>query len=189
MADPNPDTTSRQNLEQLLGQVAEQDQDALRAVYEMTRRSVFAVAYAVTRDRQLAEDVLQDTIVRVWEQSGRYRSSGSPLAWVHTIARNLALDVMRQRHRLVHTDFSDDMPLPDALVSHADPTDRISLEAGLNQLDPDDAVIFVFKVLAGLSHLESARLLDLPYRQVRYRYQRAIRQLRRFLAEPNSPGR
>jgi len=189
MADPNPDTTSRQNLEQLLGQVAEQDQDALRAVYEETRRSVFAVAYAITRDRQLAEDVLQDTIVRVWEQSGHYRPSGTPLAWVHTIARHLALDVMRQRHRLVHTDFSEDTPLPDALVSHADPTDRISLEAGLVKLDPDDAVIFVLKVLAGFSHLESARLLGLPYRQVRYRYQRAIRQLRRFLAEPDSHGR
>ena len=189
MADPNPDAIPCQDLERLLGQVAEQDQDALRAVYEATRRGVYAVAYAITRDRQLAEDVLQDTIVRVWEQSGHYRPSGSPLAWVHTIARNLALDVVRQRHRLVHTDFSEDMPLPDALVGWADPTDRISLEAGLDQLDPDDAVIFVLKVLAGFSHLESARLLGLPYRQVRYRYQRAIRQLRRFLAEPNAPGR
>jgi RNA polymerase sigma-70 factor (ECF subfamily) len=178
-----PEGDAAADLDQLLHRIAERDTHALHRLYLQCRRSIFAVAYAVTGDYQLAEDVLQDTVIRVWEQASSYRSSGSPKAWIHTIARNLALDMVRQRQRLSSLADFEDKSLPDALISQADLDGQMTLLEGIRCLNRTEALVFVLKAVAGCSHLETARMLQLPYRQVRYRYQQALKQLRRYLSD------
>ena len=61
----------------------------------------------LVKRRCLAEEILQETYVRVWINAGSYRPSlGSPLVWMTTIARNLAIDVIRKSTREVHSDDS-----------------------------------------------------------------------------------
>jgi RNA polymerase sigma-70 factor (ECF subfamily) len=70
---------------------------ALEALYRMMRVQVFAVALAVAGDRGTAEDVMQDTFVRVYSAAPGYRPGSRARAWVLTIARHLAVDAVRRR--------------------------------------------------------------------------------------------
>lgn len=169
-------------LDELILAIANQDQKALHVLYCQYRRSIFAVAYAVTHDRQLSEDVLQDTIIRVWENASNYRQGSSAKAWIHAIARNQSLDIIRQRNHSFSLEDLEDQPIPEQLITRIEPDDRMMLEAGLSSLDHDQSIIFVLKAIVGLSHLEISKMLDIPYRLVRYRYHRAISRLKEFLS-------
>ena len=181
----NVPTDNSIDLDQLILAVANRDQKALQTLYCLYRRSIFAVAYAVTHDYQLAEDVLQDTIIRIWENASSYRQGSRSKAWIHSIARNQSLDIIRQRNHSVSIEVFEDQPLPEQLITRIDPDDEIQLVAGLNCLNHDQAVIFVLKAIVGLSHLETSKMLDLPYRVVRFRYHQAITKLKEFLSNPD----
>ena len=161
-------------LDKLILAIANQDQQALQILYYQYRRSIFAVAYAITHDYQLSEDVLQDTIIRIWENASSYRQGSSSKAWVHAIARNQSLDIIRQRNHFISIENFENQPMPEQLITRNEPDDRILLVAGLNSLSHDQAIIFVLKVIVGLSHLETSKILDIPYRLVRFRYQQAL---------------
>ena len=172
-------------LDQLILAVANRDQKALQTLYCQYRRSIFAVAYTATHDYQLAEDVLQDTIIRIWENASSYRQGSSSKAWIHTIARNQSLDIIRQRNHSVSIEVFEDQPVPEQLITRIDPDDRILLLSGLNCLNHDQAIVFVLKAIVGLSHLETSKMLDIPYRVIRFRYHQAISRLKEFLSSPD----
>jgi RNA polymerase sigma-70 factor (ECF subfamily) len=81
--------------EAALEAIAAGDMDALEWLYRELRVPVFAVALAITADRGLAEDVLQETFLRVYTRARTYRPGSTPRAWMVEIARNLALDTVR----------------------------------------------------------------------------------------------
>lgn len=85
--------------EAALEAIAAGDMVALEWLYRELRVPVFAVALAITADRGLAEDVLQEVFERVHSHAHTYRPGSRPRAWVVAIARNLALDAMRSRRR------------------------------------------------------------------------------------------
>jgi RNA polymerase sigma-70 factor (ECF subfamily) len=85
--------------EAALEAIAAGDMVALEWLYRELRVPVFAVALAITADRGLAEDVLQEAFERVHTHAHTYRPGTRPRAWVVAIARNLALDAMRSRRR------------------------------------------------------------------------------------------
>lgn len=172
-------------LDELIFAITNQDQKALQMLYSKYRRSIFAVAYAVTHDHQLSEDVLQDTIIRVWENASNYRQGSSAKAWIHAIARNQSLDIIRQRNHSFSLEDLENQPIPEQLITRITPEDQMMLEVGLSSLDHDQSIIFVLKAIVGLSHLEISKMLDIPYRLVRYRYHQAISRLKEFLSNPD----
>jgi len=172
-------------LDELIFAITNQDQKALQMLYSKYRRSIFAVAYAITHDHQLSEDVLQDTIIRVWENASNYRQGSSAKAWIHAIARNQSLDIIRQRNHSFSLEDLENQPIPEQLITRITPEDQMMLEVGLSSLDHDQSIIFVLKAIVGLSHLEISKMLDIPYRLVRYRYHQAISRLKEFLSNPD----
>lgn len=74
-------------LESLLLDMTRGDQEALAQLYHRTRTAVFGLALSYLKNRHDAEDVTQDTFVRVWENAPSYRPQGKPMAWLLTIAR------------------------------------------------------------------------------------------------------
>jgi len=172
-------------LDELIFAITNQDQKALQMLYSKYRRSIFAVAYAITHDPQLSEDVLQNTIIRVWENASNYRQGSSAKAWIHAIARNQSLDIIRQRNHSFSLEDLENQPIPEQLITRITPEDQMMLEVGLSSLDHDQSIIFVLKAIVGLSHLEISKMLDIPYRLVRYRYHQAISRLKEFLSNPD----
>ena len=166
--------------DELLAQVAGGDIRALEALYRRMRVQVFAVALAVTADRGTAEDVLQDTFVRVYSAAPRCRPEARAPAWVLTIARHLALDAVRRRTGEPASGMADH-----GAAAPACEPDRIRLDVvnALLQLGEVDRQIVVLHDLAGFTHAEVAAELGLPAGTVRWRYRLALARLRPLVAE------
>ncbi len=124
--------SDRQRLVEALEQVARGDRAALRSVYDATSAKLFGICLRISRDRELAEDVLQDVYVKVWRRAGRFDpAKASPITWLAAIARNTAIDAIRKRGRRdevsddVLADFEDSAPRADALVEQRQDSARV----------------------------------------------------------------
>ena len=84
----------------LVREVAAGSQDALAALYDRHVDAVFAAASRLTSDRQVAEEVVQETFLALWNRAELFNPAiGSLAAWLHTIARNRTVDRLRAAGR------------------------------------------------------------------------------------------
>ncbi|WP_407066529.1 RNA polymerase sigma factor [Evtepia sp.] len=88
-----------QRLDAALEQIARGDRQALAALYRETNPAVYGFAFSVVKNTHDAEDVLQDTYLRIYAAAPGYVSVGKPMAWILTICRNLCLQRLRERTR------------------------------------------------------------------------------------------
>lgn len=87
---------TRDELAAALGRAGAGDRSAFKTVYEATSAKLLGVCLRILGDRQLAEDVLQDTYLTVWRKAGDFDPArASPITWLATIARNRSIDRLR----------------------------------------------------------------------------------------------
>ncbi len=159
-------------LEQLLARIAAGEQEALAQLYSRTRGAVYALALSYLKNPHDAQDTAQDTYVQVWENAEKYRPQGSPMAWLLTIARNLARLRLRQAGRqesLEHQEWEEGVS----------PEDRHLLQEALAALGEQERQIILLHSTAGLRHREIAALLELPLPTVLSKYHRALKKLKK----------
>ncbi len=88
--------SDRTEIEDLIAKVSLGDRAAFSALYDATSGKLFAVCLRVLKSRAEAEDTLQDVYLRIWHKADRYAVTGqSPMTWLITVARNLAIDRLR----------------------------------------------------------------------------------------------
>jgi RNA polymerase sigma-70 factor (ECF subfamily) len=167
-------------LEQLLLQVGRGDREAFARLYGLTRGAVYALALSLLRDAHEAQDVAQDAFVRVWESAPSYRPQGSPMAWLLTVARNLALSRLRQSGRQTALDEEAWNAIP-AAAPDVSPEDRQVLQDALARLEAEERRIILLHAVAGLKHRETAQLLELPLSTVLSKYHRGLKKLRALM--------
>lgn len=167
-------------LEQLLLQVGRGDREAFARLYGLTRGAVYALALSLLRDAHEAQDVAQDAFVQVWERAPSYRPQGSPMAWLLTVARNLALSRLRQSGRQTTLDEEAWNAIP-AAAPDVSPEDRQVLQDALARLGAEERRIILLHAVAGLKHRETAQLLELPLSTVLSKYHRGLKKLRALM--------
>jgi RNA polymerase sigma-70 factor (ECF subfamily) len=110
-------------LEDLLRRTAAGDQAAFRALYDQTAGRLFATTLRIVRHRKLAEELLRESYVHIWERARQYDPQhGSALAWMIAIARDHAIGTIRVRMR-------EDRPPDDLTFEAADPSALGAIEA------------------------------------------------------------
>ena len=170
-------------LKELLAQVAAGDRDALGELYRRTRTAVYGLALSYLKRQGDAEDVTQNTFLRVWDCAGQYRG-GRAMSWLLTIARNLSLMALRGRKE-------EDLPAEDWLALPDRPAltheDRHVLSAVLSALEERERRIVLLHAVTGLKHREIAALLELPLSTVLSKYHRALKKLRAQLEGDETP--
>lgn len=166
--------------ETLLLRVGQGDMKALGLLYEQTKGAVFAYALSLLRRRDEAEDVTQETFLKIRAAAHLYRPEGKPLAWILTITGNLCRMQLRKR---MH-----ELPMPeereiadDEFDGIADAGDRMVLQAALRVLSDDECRIIVLHAVSGFKHREIGELLSLPLPTVLSKYSRGLKKLRREL--------
>src|SRR5439155_15213307 len=111
------------------------DADAFRLLVERHSRAIFRVAYRMTGNEHDADDVVQETFLRAYRQIGHFEERANFSTWLHRIAINCSLDLLRSRGRhekhRVMTDEDDEMT-PDFPSTDPQP-DRLLLSAELQQ--------------------------------------------------------
>lgn len=169
-------------IETSIAKIAGGDKEALALLYEQTHAAVYGFALSILKNRQDAEDVLQDTYIQIWKAAGTYRPEGKPLAWIFTITRNLSLMDFRQQSRMI-TVTPEEWQLLFADQPKMSVEDRLVLSALLGILTDEDRQIVMLHVLTGLKHREIAEILNMKISTVLSRYNRALKKLRNALKE------
>lgn len=162
-------------LDRLLLRVGQGDREAFARLYSLTRGAVYALALSLLRDAHEAQDVAQDVYVKVWESAPAYRPQGSPMAWLLTVARNLARSRLRQSGRQIALDEEAWNAIPAAAP---DVEDRQLLQGALARLGAEEREIVLLHAVTGLKHREIAQLLELPLSTVLSKYHRGLKKLR-----------
>lgn len=164
-------------LDGLLLRVGQGDREAFAGLYALTRGAVYALALSLLRDAHEAQDVAQDVFVKVWESAPAYRPQGSPMAWLLTVARNLARSRLRQSGRQIALDEEAWNAIP-AAAPEVSPEDRQLLQGALARLGAEEREIVLLHAVTGLKHREIAVLLELPLSTVLSKYHRGLKKLR-----------
>ncbi|MCI9158887.1 MAG: RNA polymerase sigma factor [Lawsonibacter sp.] len=167
-------------LERLLLQVGQGDRDAFARLYSLARGAVYALALSLLQDAHEAQDTAQDTFVKVWESAPSYRPQGSPMAWMLTIARNLARSRLRRGGRQVGLEDEEWNAIPADLPA-VSPEDRQVLQEALARLGEEERRIVLLHAVTGLKHREIAQLLELPLSTVLSKYHRGLKKLRALM--------
>jgi RNA polymerase sigma-70 factor (ECF subfamily) len=153
------------------------DPELLRSLINDHAPAVYRTALAIVRDPAMAEDVAQETLIRVWESYSQFRGDGSIRGWILRIAHNQAVSALRR----VRDEAWDPATLPDGELDDptADP-DRLAILLGnyaeikvvLDGLDPMTRSILVLREVEGLSYEEISAAVDAPVPTVRARLYR-----------------
>jgi RNA polymerase sigma-70 factor (ECF subfamily) len=167
---------------ELLVRVAARDREAFELLYHRYVRSIFGLAMRRLRDRQRAEDAVQEMFAAVWRSAGSYRPERGPAApWLYAVARNAVVDRLRVRA---------DVP--------GDPPDIVSVEPGpaeqaessyvswrvhraLESLPAKERDVLELAYWSGLSQSEVASFLDIPLGTVKTRTRSALARLAEIL--------
>lgn len=167
-------------LDQHLIGIAHGESRALEELYHSTSAAVYSFALSILKNTHDAEDVLQDCYLKIYAGAAAYRSSGKPMAWILTIARNLCYQKLRERQKTADLPQEDWEPWLQANegLSHED---RVIIRQCMDILNDEERQIVLLHAVAGFRHREIGDLLSLPLSTVLSKYHRAIKKLRQYL--------
>ena len=170
----------------LMQKIAGRDQNALLELYEKYGKAVYSLAFRVLNNSVLAEEVTQDTFLKVWHQTTRWDSERGKLkSWLMTIAQFTAIDRLRQERR-------QPAVLPDA-IDDSDETTRFgdqgqwqegsTLHLLIAQLPKQQASLIELAFFYGMSHNDIAVTLHIPLGTVKTRLRSGLKRLREMWVE------
>ncbi len=172
----------------LLKAIANADRAAFQALYSACAAKLFGVALQVCRERDLAEDALQEGFVEIWRKAEHFDPQrGRAEAWMAIIVRNRAVDLLRQRGRNPST-LGDSDALT-ALAGKAreggetDPVDYLALLACLDELQDQDREAVLLAYYEGASREELSQRYEAPVNTIKARLRRALAALRTCLSD------
>ncbi|MCR3955635.1 MAG: RNA polymerase sigma factor [Gudongella sp.] len=166
--------------EKIFKRLARDDMSALDELYAITERTMYAYSVSLTRDHQMALDLMQDTYVKILSAAHLYKPMGKPLAWMFTIAKNLHYSNTRKNKRSIPMEpeeVEDDRRFSYVI----DMDDRIVLEGVLSLLTEEEREIVMLHAVSGLKHKEIAEGLGLNLSTTLSKYHRALKKLREYL--------
>jgi RNA polymerase sigma-70 factor, ECF subfamily len=162
----------------LLVRVAERDRVAFDALYHRYVRSVYGIALRRLRDRQRAEDAVQETFAAVWRSATSYRPERGPAApWLYAVARNAIVDRLRARNE-------PPMEAPDLASAEPGPSERAEasfvawrVHRALQELPDKEREVVELAYWSGMSQSEVADYLNIPLGTVKTRTRSALSHL------------
>ncbi len=164
--------------QQIVEALAARDQTALSLIYEHYADTLYGNILRIVRSEAVAQDVLQDAMVKVWKHSARYDAKqGRLFTWLLNICRNTAIDAYRSKG---FRQQSENQGLDIAVdrVGQETNTDTIGLSELLDQLDENHQVLIRKAYFEGMTQAELADELQLPLGTVKTRMRAALGKLR-----------
>jgi RNA polymerase sigma-70 factor (ECF subfamily) len=171
---------NNKRLEELSNSLRKGDESALAGIYQETNRLVFSIALGILKDQQLAEDIMQETYLKVKSSIDYYQKGTNFGAWIAQVAKNLALMEYRRRKKEVLVDPIEKNYMFGS-VSYEFKEVNPTLAAALEILDENEKEVLLLHINSDLKHREIATILNKPLGTVLWLYNRAIKKMRNYI--------
>ena len=178
---------SPKTLEQLLSEIGEKRQTALKEFYSRTSAKLFGVALRICSDHEGAEDVLQRTYLKIWDKAQFYDAAkASPITWACTIAHNTAIDWVRANKRPESdAELSEELPDisngSDQFTTLEQQQIKAQIAECMKNLEPERAVAIRTAFYEGKSYRQLADSMNVPLGTMKSWIRRSMALLRKCL--------
>ncbi len=171
--------------EELLPLVLKKDDRAFTLLYDMYSKNLYGVIYNLIRDREEAEDVLQEVFVKIWKNIEKYNESkGRFFTWILNIARNTTIDKLRSKgFNNSQKNLSSDnfVHLLDDSNKLTNRIDTIGIREFVKKLKPKCIQIIDLLFFKGYTQQEASEELEIPLGTVKTQNRNCMNDLRNFL--------
>ena len=170
--------------EELVLALQRRENIAAEALYDMYSASLFGVIVRIVNDETLAEDILQDTFVKIWNSFSSYNTEkGRLFTWMANIARNLAIDKIRSKdfkNQTKNQELENNVTFIDEQRNTVYKPELLGVKDLVEQLKPEQKSILDLVYFKGYTHVEAADELGVPLGTIKTRLRTAIAQLRKY---------
>ncbi|HAC15615.1 MAG TPA: hypothetical protein DCE78_06685 [Bacteroidetes bacterium] len=185
-------TASREK--DLLKRISNADSKAFEDFYDLYHGIMFRLIYSIVRQKEEAEDILQEVLHQIWTRSTFYdESKGSVYTWVSTMSRNKALDYLRSKSHKnnLKTDKDPDFFILSNIESNGlDPLEKtilnnraLILSEALSSIPDDQKLVLQIAYFEGCSQSEIAEKLGIPLGTVKTRMRQGLIKLESLLSK------
>jgi RNA polymerase sigma-70 factor (ECF subfamily) len=176
----------------LVEQMAQGRQDALARLYDETSSMLNGLLLRILERPEDAEEVLLDVYMKAWKYAARYTDKrGSVQAWLMIMARNAAIDRIRQKRAQPKTLAFEPESTPEPESTEASPEEQTAerekrrrVQLVLNELPPEQREVVELAFFGGLTHAELAERLREPLGTIKSRIRMGLLRLRGLIEEP-----
>jgi RNA polymerase sigma factor (sigma-70 family) len=173
--------------EELILALRNREKIAVEALYDMYSASLFGVISRIISDEAVAEDVLQETFVKIWHSfSGYGAEKGRLFTWMVNIARNLAIDKVRSKdfkNQSKNHELENNVAFIDEQRNTVYKPELLGIRELVSTLKPEQKSILDLVYFKGYTHVEAAEELGVPLGTIKTRLRMAILQLRKHFNE------
>ena len=165
---------------------------SLEILYQRYSRLLYSVVYRMISDHQVAEDLLQETFVSVWQNAGSYSSqSGAVRSWLVAIIRHRAIDYLRKmRSRqdfkttpIDELEYDDELATPDVWEEAWRSMQGAQIRNALKLLSAEQRMVIELAYFQGWTHVEIAEGYHIPLGTVKARMRLGLIRLRRIFEQ------
>lgn len=175
-----PERLDQQTADQLIVSVAQGDMKALERLYNAMYREIYGYLLSLLGSKQAAEDLSQDTFLRVYQYAPKFVPAGCGRSWVYKIAGRLALTYFKN-HSTHETELSEHMPSPENSEERA-LNSQLVAEA-MQKISEEERQIISLHAVSGFTLGEIADILNKPLGTVKWKHAGAIKKLRKILGD------
>ncbi len=169
--------------EELITALRRREKIAAEALYDMYSAALFGVIVRIVSDEATAEDVLQETFIKIWNSfSGYSAEKGRLFTWMINIARNLAIDKVRSKdfkNQAKNQELENNVTFIDERKNTVYNPELLGLKDLVETLRPEQKLILDLIYFKGYTHVEAAEELEIPLGTIKTRLRMAIQQLRK----------
>lgn len=173
--------------ESLVEMLRNRDMRGISILYDNYSKTLFAIIIRIVENKELAEDILQEAFVKIWNNFSSYDSTkGRLYTWMLNIARNQALDKLRSKaenNSSKNQSLDTIVHIVDNVDSYKTNIDVIGVKEITEKLDPEHKIIIDLLYFKGYTQAETADKLQIPLGTVKTRARMAIIKLRQYFNE------
>ena len=159
-------------------------QQGAEALYSMYSASLMGIISRVITEKEIAEDVLQETLVKIWNSIPQYNATkGRLFTWMVNVARNMAIDKVRSKDFRNHSknqDLDNHVNAYDEKSNTIYKPEHLGLKDLVGNLKPDQQKIVDLIYFKGYTHVEVSDELEIPLGTVKTRLRMGIIELRKY---------
>ena len=169
--------------EELVIALGNKEKIAIEALYDMYSASLYGVISRIVIDTPTAEDVLQETFVKIWHSFSSYSADkGRLFTWMVNIARNLAIDKIRSKdfkNQAKNHELENNVTFIDEQRNTVYKPELMGIKDLVSTLKPEQKSILDLVYFKGYTHVEAAEELGIPLGTIKTRLRMAIQELRK----------